>query len=799
MSKIACSHCGLEFSEDVMIKDGNHHFCCNGCQGVYHLLSDEGLENFYARKGDTKLTQQKNINYENSEKFDLDSFKKRYIKTTPDGFNSINLIIEGIHCSACVWLNEKVLNQMEGILQADINFSTHKAKIVWDDEVVKLSDIIEKVRSIGYNAYPYDVTTNETNTNTKRKDYYIRLIVAVFGSMNIMTLAIAKYGGWFTGMQSDIEQILKIAEFVIATPVLFYSGWIYFKGAYYALKNRYINMDFLVASGATLTYLYSIYSLFSPTAHSYFDSVVMIITFISIGKFLEVISQKSIIDQLDTLTNQIPDTVMVIKDTQKILTPSIEVEVGDIIEIKSGEKAVIDGEIIQGEGSFDESSLTGEATPVYKRQGDSLISGTMLLDSTLRYKATKRYEDSTLATLITLTHDAMSKKPRIEGITNQISGWFSLVILALALLTFIGWYANSADFELSFIVGVSVIVIACPCALALATPIASLVGIGSATKNNLIFKKSSDLETMNNINVLILDKTGTITEGNPSVIDFHENESFDINLLYSLVKQSTHPISKGVARYLEKLHEELKEYPLEEIKLIEAKGIQATYNSTKIVGGNKRFLEESGIQVDAIESATQFLFAVDGVLFVEITLEDMIKDGAKELISYAKDSNIQTVMLTGDNANSARKIADEIGIDEFHSSLLPTQKAEFVKSLKEAGKTVMMVGDGINDSIALSNADIAIAMGNSADIAIEVSDIIVLDNSLKSLTNGFIISKRTFSNIKQNLLISLIYNLVTIPLAVLGYVIPMVAALSMSLSSLLVVANSFRIKLKRLD
>ena len=799
MSKIACSHCGLEFSEDVMIQDGEHHFCCNGCQGVYHLLSDEGLENFYARKGDTKLTQQKNINYENSEKFDLDSFKKRYIKTTPDGFNSINLIIEGIHCSACVWLNEKVLNQMDGILEADINFSTHKAKVIWDDEEVKLSDIIEKVRSIGYNAYPYDVTTNETNTNTKRKDYYIRLIVAVFGSMNIMTLAIAKYGGWFTGMQADIEQILKIAEFVIATPVLFYSGWIYFKGAYFALKNRYINMDFLVASGATLTYLYSIYSLFSPTAHSYFDSVVMIITFISIGKFLEVISQKSIIDQLDTLTNQIPDTVMLIKGDQKVLTPSIEVEVGDIIEIKSGEKAVIDGEIIQGEGSFDESSLTGEATPVYKRQGENLLSGTLLLDSTLRYRATKRYEDSTLATLITLTHDAMSKKPRIESVTNQISGWFSLVILALALLTFIGWYVSSSNFELSFIVGVSVIVIACPCALALATPIASLVGIGSATANNLIFKKSSDLETMTKVDVLILDKTGTITEGNPSVIDFHENGSFNMSLLYSLVKQSSHPISKGVARYLENLHEDLKEYPLDAIKLIEAKGIQATYNTTKIVGGNKIFLEECGIKVETTENATQFLFALDGVLVVEISLEDKIKDGAKELISYAKESHIQTVMLTGDNGSSAQKIADEIGIDEFKSSLLPTQKAEFVQSLKEAGKTVMMVGDGINDSIALSNADIAIAMGNSADIAIEVSDIIVLDNSLRSLKNGFIISKRTFSNIKQNLLISLIYNLVTIPLAVLGYVIPMVAALSMSLSSLLVVANSFRIKLKRLD
>ena len=798
MSKVNCTHCDLDFDENIMIKDGIHHFCCSGCQGVFHLLNDEGLNSFYERKGDTKLESLSNNNYESSDNFNLDSFKDRYIKKDKNGFSKINLIIEGIHCSACVWLNEKVLQQSDGVLQADINFSTHKAQIIWDEDEIKLSQIIDKIRSIGYNAYPYDVSKKEKDTNLLKRDHYIRLIVAVFGSMNIMTLSIAKYGGWFSGMQNSIELILEIAEFIIATPVLFYSGWIYFRGAYYALKNRFINMDFLVSVGASLTYIYSIYAIFSPAAHTYFDSVVMIITFVSIGKFLEILSKKSIIDQLDSLITQIPQSVIVVVDNNKILTPSIDVRVGDTIEIKAGERVVIDGVISSGTGSFDESSLSGEATPILKYSGNSIISGSLLLDSSIRYKAVKTYEDSTLNTLITLSNDAMNKKPKIEKFSNELSGKFSLIILIIALLTFIGWYAISSDFENSFIVAISVIVIACPCALALATPIASLVGINKATKNSLIFKEAAHLESMSKCDVLVLDKTGTITKGKPSITSFDIKDSFDINILYSLVSHSSHPISKSIKTYITKEYENLIDYNLEEILILEAKGIKALYNGIEIIGGSRDFLLEEGIAI--IESElynSSFYFSINRKLTLIATLDDKIKNGAKELIAKMDRLNIQSIMLSGDNESVSKKIAFEIGIKEYRSKLSPKDKAEYIKKLKKDNKVVVMVGDGINDSLALAHSDIAIAMGSGADIAIDVSDIIILDNSLVSLQNGFEIATQTFSNIKQNLLISLLYNAVTIPLAIAGYVIPMVAALSMSFSSLLVVANSYRIKLKR--
>jgi Cu+-exporting ATPase len=544
LSKVSCTHCGLEFDKDVMIKDGDNYFCCNGCQGVYHLLQDNGLNSFYEKKGDTKLTPKDNQVYEDSAKFDLQGFMDKYVTIDNDGLANINLIIEGIHCSACVWLNEKVLHQSDGIVEASINFTTHKAKIIYDQDIISLAKIIDIIRAIGYNAYPYDPTQKETATNKQRKDYYIRLIFALFGAMNIMTIAFAKYSGYFTGMDIKIQTILERFEFVIATPVLFYSGWIYFKGAYYGLKNRFVNMDFLVSSGASLTYIYSVYAMLNPPAHTYFDSVVMIITFVSVGKFLEVISKKAIIDTLDTIGNDLPDDVMIIKDNQKIQTPSIEVKVDDIIEVKAGEKIVIDGVITTGEGSFDESSLTGESKPIFKTIGDDIVSGSMLVDSTIRYKALKTYQDSTIFKLTTLTQEAIDKKPKIQNLTNEVSGWFSFVILTIAFGTFLFWYYfGNNNLEDSLIVAISVIVIACPCALALATPIATLVGIGSATKNNLIYKEARFLETMSKAKFMIFDKTGTLTIGKPQVVSFDIRHEFDIYLVYTLVSHSLHPIS----------------------------------------------------------------------------------------------------------------------------------------------------------------------------------------------------------------------------------------------------------------
>ncbi|MBD3801168.1 MAG: heavy metal translocating P-type ATPase, partial [Campylobacterales bacterium] len=464
MSNVKCDHCHLQFDESVMIKEGELHFCCKGCQGIYHLLKDEGLERFYDKLGEETLvppTEQ----FEESGNFNSPAFYDRYVTTDSEGFSEVSLIIEGIHCSACVWLNEKALHKMEGVVEAHINHTNNKARIIWDDEVLKLSNIIDMIRAIGYDAFPYDPQIQEARAEKERKDYYLRIAVAVFAMMNIMTIAVAQYAGFFTGMTQGIKNILNVAEWILSTPVLFYSGWVFFRGAYYGIRTRSVNMDILVATGASLTYLYSIYITLFELGEAYFDSVTMIITFVLVGKFLEVLSKKSAADTLDVLSKHVPGEVTLLKDGTQVNVGVSEVVVGDVILLKAGEKAGIDGEILQGEGSFDESSLTGESDPIYKRPGDSVVSGTTSIDAVVQYRATKDFEHSTLSNILTMLERSMAKKPRIEQLANRLSEYFSSVILLLAFATFFVWWFWPHSFNIAFMVGISVIVIACPCAL----------------------------------------------------------------------------------------------------------------------------------------------------------------------------------------------------------------------------------------------------------------------------------------------------------------------------------------------
>ncbi len=797
MAEVACTHCNLTFSEDMMITeredDRQLSFCCKGCQGVYHLLNAEGLDTFYDKLGDTKL-QPATQNSEDLEKFDLEGFKNKYIRTDEDGLCEISLIIEGIHCSACVWLNEKVLHKTDGVIETSINYTNNKAKVVWDPEVLKLSHIIETIRSIGYNAYPYDPKLQEERAISTRKTYYTRILVAVFGSMNIMWLAVAHYAGYFSGIQQSFKDILNVAEFVLATPVLFYSGWIFFRGAYYGYKNNIVNMDTLVASGALSAYIYSIYAMISQRGEVYFDSVVMIITFVLVGKYLEVLSKKHAVDTLDGIMGSTPTEVTVIDAEVKSLISIENVVVGDVIELKPGEKVVIDGEVIWGQASFDESSLTGENEPIYKQQGDSVLSGSLCLDSLLHYRASKEASNSMLSSIVNLLEESITKKPRIEQLANTVSGYFSTIILLISLLTFIGWYFWADSFEHALIVGISVIVIACPCALGLATPMATLVGISIAAKRGILFKEASFLETMAKSDILALDKTGTITEGKPSVVNAELFEAFDPSLLHALVSTSNHPISKGIAAYIEKEYETIHTLNLENINSIEAKGLKASYKGQQLIGGNAQLLQTEKLSVKADSQNALFFFAIDQILIARFELSDTIRSGAKEAIQNIQELGVKVVMLTGDHEQSAQKVASQVGIEEVHAKLLPQDKAALIDKFHQEQHVVVMVGDGINDAIALASSDIAIAMGNGADVAISVSDIVLLDEKPASIYESYKLSRRTFGAVKENLGFSLLYNVVAVPLAVMGFVNPLVAALSMSLSSLVVVGNSMRIK-----
>ncbi len=794
-NKIACSHCHLEFDKSVMIEDNGHYFCCNGCQGVFHLLSDEGLDSFYEKVGKTTLTPPTQ-QYEDSANFNATAFYDKFVKVNSNGFNEVALIIEGIHCSACVWLNEKALHKMDGVIEANINYTNNKAVIVWSDDIVKLSGIIDMIRAIGYNAFPYDASIQEAHANKERKEYYLKMAVAIFASMNIMWIAVAQYAGYFSGITQEMKTILNIAEGILATPVLFYSGWVFFRGAYFGLKTKVVNMDLLVATGALLTYIYSIYITVIEDGEAYFDSVSMIITFVLIGKFLEVLSKKNAADALDIIGKNIPSEVKIVENGSIVSCKLEDVKVGAISVVSSGEKILLDGNILKGSGSFDESSLTGESEPIYKNIGESVVSGTTSIDADIHFYVTKDFEHSTLSNLISLLESAINKKPRIQQIANKLSEYFSSTILFLAFATFVVWFFYSDNFEISFMIGISVIVIACPCALALATPVATLVGLGLGTKKGILFKEAAQLETMANADVLLLDKTGTITVGKPEVVSEKIFEEFDKQMLYSLVKSSNHPVACGIYNYLKSQNEEIFDVVFDEFSQIPASGICAKYENREILGGNLKLMNDNGIKISYVSDKTIFYFAIERNVVAIYELSDQIKFGAKELIYNLRKRGIETVMLTGDHSATAKKVANDIGLEKFLYEQTPEDKSNYVDKLHQEGKTVIMVGDGINDILALAHADIGIVMGSGSDIAIDVGDIVLLNDSLKSLEDAFKISRTTYGLIKQNLFISLAYNAITIPLAMAGFVIPLVAAISMSVSSLLVVGNSMRIKYK---
>jgi Cu+-exporting ATPase len=781
----------------IVEKDGDKtcYFCCHGCQGVYHLLKDEGLDTFYAKLGENTLTPPKESEKEELEKYNFEGFQNRYTKLREDGLREIHLIIEGIHCSACVWLNEKVLRRTDGVIEADINYTTNKAKVVWDDSVIKLSKIIETIQSIGYNAFPYDPKLQEEYATKKRKDYYMRILVAVFGLMNIMWIAVAQYAGYFAGIEQKFKDILNVAEFILATPVLFYSGWVFFRGAYYGFKNRMVNMDTLVASGALLTYLYSIYAMITKEGEVYFESVVMIITFVLVGKYLEVLGKKQAIDTLDLLKSTIPTEVVKLQNNgEKVICAIENINIGDILEIKAGEKIVIDGKIVEGSGYFDESSLSGESIPIFKKESDLVLSGSVCSDALIRYEATKDASTSLLASIVTLLEDSITKKPKIEQIANSISGYFSVIILLIAIATFFGWWHFEQDIQRALIVSISVIVIACPCALGLATPMATLVGIGLAARRGILFKEATFLETMAKSTLVAFDKTGTLTQGKPSVIAADISKDINLQLIYSLVSTSTHPISLGVKNYLEEQDDTLQALDIKQIKNVQGRGISGIYKEKKIYGGNEAYMNELGITIVNRPSNSLFFIADESKLLATFELKDKLKEQAKETIENLKKLGLKVIMLTGDHEQSARTIANEAGIKEYHAALLPQEKATFIDELKAKGEIITMIGDGINDSIALSKSNIAIAMGGGADIAIGVSDVVLLDESMKKIEDAFRISRRSYKAIKENISFSIIYNIIAVPMAIMGYVYPLVAALSMSLSSLVVVGNSIRIK-----
>ncbi len=718
-----------------------------------------------------------------------------------------NLKITGMSCASCSARIEKRLNKMEGVNLVNVNLATNKAVVEFDDEVLPLDKITAAIDKLGFSAEPL---VEETDTlldqaEEVKKLRYLVMISALLSLPMIIGMLLS-----VTGINIQILHNPYL-QLILATPVQFFIGFRFYKNAYAAVRSGGSNMDVLVALGTSAAYLYSIYNISIGKTHDlYFETSATIITLILLGKYFEAVAKDKTTESIRALSGLQPRTARVIRDEIEMDVPVEEVKLGDIIFIRTGEKIPVDGEIVEGHGLLDESMLTGESIPVDRTVGDLVVGATINKTGTFKFRATRVGKDTTLAQIIKMVEDAQGSKAPIQQIADRISGIFVPAIIFIAIITFGLQYLFNLDAAIALTTAVAVLVIACPCALGLATPTAIMVGTGIGAEHGIFIKGGEYLETAHEVNVLVLDKTGTITTGKPEVTDIitvGELSRSEILTLAGVAERgSEHPLGEAIYRLAKDELGDLDEP--QEFKVLPGMGLQAKYNEKNIIMGNRTLMNDLNLAVGQIdnelvkleqEGKTAIIMAVDNIIEAIIALSDQVREHALQAISALENMGIEVYMLTGDNYNTARSIAGQVGITKVIAEVLPQDKAKKVMALKEEGKKVAMVGDGINDAPALAVADLGIAIGTGTDVAMEAAQITLMSGDLRGIPTALRLSRTTMRHIKQNLFWAFIYNIIGIPFAALGFLSPIIAGAAMALSSVTVVSNSLRLRRFRVD
>lgn len=716
------------------------------------------------------------------------------------------LDILGMTCAACSNRIEKVLMKQAGVKQVNVNLATESATIEYTPGFIDMETVIERIQKLGYDAKLKDEGAEKESFKEKQLTQMKRKLI--FSIVLSLPLLLTMFHHLF-GM--DLPSLLMNPwfQFAFATPVQFVIGWQFYVGAYKNLRNGGANMDVLVALGTSAAYFYSLYeglkTIGNPSylPHLYFETSAVLITLILFGKYLETRAKSQTTLAISKLLNLQAKEARVIRDGVEKMIPVEQVVVGDRLLVKPGEKIPVDGIVVKGRTSIDESMITGESIPVEKGMDDPVIGSTINKNGSIEMEATKVGKDTTLASIVKVVEEAQGSKAPIQRLADVISGYFVPIVVGIAALTFLIWIflVQPGELEHALVASIAVLVIACPCALGLATPTSIMVGTGRAAESGILFKGGEHLERTYQLNAIVFDKTGTITKGKPEVTDFIGDPE-TLLLLASAEKGSEHPLAEAIVSYANKQEMELLE--VDHFTAIPGHGIIAFISGKKIIVGNRKLMREQGIDVTEdveqqmveYETAgkTAMLIATDGEYRGIIAVADPIKETASVAIRQLKEQGIEVIMLTGDNERTADAIAKQVGIDHVIAQVLPEEKAERVKELQEKGKKVAMVGDGINDAPALATADLGIAIGTGTEVAIETADVTLLGGELLLIPRAIQISHATIRNIRQNLFWAFAYNTAGIPIAAVGLLAPWVAGAAMALSSVSVVTNSLRLK-----
>ncbi len=719
--------------------------------------------------------------------------------------------IAGMHCASCALNIEKTLKKTEGVKEAMVNFSTSKATVVYDEEKTSISDINKRIEAAGYQAQTIEKGSDvEKLAREAEVSHFKRMtMISFFFSIPVFVIAM------FMLEIPYREYVL----WLLATPVQFYVGLQFYKGMFNALRNLSADMDTLIAIGTSAAYFYSVYLvLFSPGTETFFESSAVLISLVIFGKYLEARAKGKASEAIRKLLDLSPKKARLIEDGKEIMVDVEDVKAGNIILVKPGEKIPVDGTVISGHSTVDESMITGEPIPVEKTEGSPVVGGTINKNGVLQFKATKVGEDTALSQIIKLVEEAQSQKAPIQRYADMVSSYFVPAVIVIAAITFSIWYfVLGSTFSFSLILSVSVLVIACPCALGLATPTAIMVGTGRGARMGILIRNGAVLEKVERIDAIAFDKTGTITVGKPeisTIVGFDIEEKDVFRIAYSLEKNSEHPLAESFVKYAEK--KKVRATKVDRFKAVTGKGIQGKIGKLSCALGNRAMMKEARAELpaEAEKKAEELEEDGDTVAFLcvnrritgMIGIKDSIREDSKEAIAGIKKLGLKTIIITGDNERVAAAIAKETGVDEYFAGISPAGKAGLVEKLKRRGLTMAMVGDGINDAPALAKSDLGIAMGSGTDVAIETGDIILMRNTLHDVRRAILLSKKTMAKIKQNLFWALIYNVIGIPIAAgvlypsFGILLnPMIAGGAMALSSVSVVTNSILINFGKID
>lgn len=806
-----CYHCGLPIPAGidfpVEVDGQRREMCCAGCQAVAQAIVAGGLVDYYRHRDAMPESPREAMPAALQELglFDHPDVQKNFVRPIGEHEREAALILEGITCSACVWLNEQHIARQDGVTAVDINYATRRARVRWDERRIKLSQILEAIAAIGYRAHPYDAARSELLAQKERRAAQWRLFVAGFGMMQVMMYAIPVYTAEEGTMTADIEQLMRWASLVLTLPVIFYSAAPFFSHAWRDLKLRRVGMDVPVALGVGSAFLASLWATLTASGAVYFDSVTMFVFFLLGGRYLEMIARQKATRGVEALATALPAFA-----ARFLAYPGDEVErvavadlvAGNVVLVKPGEVIPADGIVIDGASSADESLLTGESRPVAKEVGDVVTGGSVNVASPLTVRVERVGEATRLASIQRLMEQAAMEKPKVVEMADRIAARFVGALLVLAVATGALWWW--LDPSQALWVFVAVLVVSCPCALSLATPVALTVATGVLARHGVLVTRGHAIETLARATHFVFDKTGTLTEGRPAVSEVAvvggSARAEVLALAAAMELGSEHPIGRALREAATESPATLAQ-PVRDIRAVTGQGLEARWGEKRLRLGNPEFA--GGLHGRALpEVAAGWLAAGDTVVglaeeggwLAVFRLADRPRPGAAEALAALKAQGVQLAALSGDAPGTVAKVAADLGIESAQGAMTPEGKHEAIRRLQDGGALVAMVGDGVNDAPVLAQAHVSVAMGGGTDLARSQGDVVLLSNDLGHLAVGVATARRTLRIVRQNLVWAFAYNLGAIPLAMAGWITPWMAGIGMSASSLLVVLNALRLQ-----